>query len=46
MVHARIASIRQKAGNGFLVIEMRMSGADGEMVAVARSTMIERDVST
>jgi acyl dehydratase len=46
MVHARIASIRQKAGNGFLVVEMRMSGADGEMVAVARSTMIERDVPT
>jgi acyl dehydratase len=44
-VRARIASIRRKAGNGFLVVEMRMSGVDGETVAVARSTMIERDVS-
>jgi acyl dehydratase len=41
-VHARIASIRQKGGNGFLVVEMRMSAVDGQTVAVARSTMIER----
>ena len=45
MVQARIASIRQKGGNGFLVIEMRLNGIAGEVVAVARSTMIERDVS-
>jgi acyl dehydratase len=45
MVHARIASIRQKAGNGFLVVEMRMIGIDGKAAAVARSTMIERDVT-
>jgi acyl dehydratase len=45
MVHARIASIRQRGGNGFLVIEMQLDGVDGEMVAVSRSTMIERDVS-
>lgn len=44
-VRARIASIRRKAGNGFLVVEMRMDGVDGETVAIARSTMIERDVS-
>jgi acyl dehydratase len=44
-VQARVASIRQKGGNGFLVVEMQMTGADGETVAVARSTMIERDVS-
>lgn len=44
-VQARVASIRQKGGNGFLVVEMQMSGVDGETVAVARSTMIERDVS-
>ena len=43
-IQARIASIRQKGGNGFLVVEMQVSGADGESVAVARSTMIERDV--
>lgn len=41
-VHARIASIRQKGGNGFLVVEMRMCGVDGQTAAVARSTMIER----
>lgn len=45
MVHARIASIRQKGGNAFLVVEMRMNGVDGETVAIARSTMIEREVS-
>lgn len=45
-IQARIVSIRQKGGNGFLVVEMRLNGVDGEMVAVARSTMIERDVST
>jgi acyl dehydratase len=43
-VHARIASIRQKGGNGFLVVEMRMNGVDGETAAIARSTMIERTV--
>ena len=43
-VQARIASIRQKGGNGFLVVEMRMNGIDGETVAVARSTMIERSM--
>jgi acyl dehydratase len=44
-VHARIASIRQKGGNGFLVVEMRMTDVDGETAAIARSTMIERAVS-
>lgn len=44
-VQARIASIRQKGDNGFLVVEMRMNGDDGETVAVARSTMIERSMS-
>jgi acyl dehydratase len=39
---ARIASIRQKGGNGFLVIETRMTDGTGATVAVARSTMIER----
>ena len=43
-VHARIASIRQKGGNGFLVVEMRMNDVAGETVATARATMIERDV--
>jgi N-terminal half of MaoC dehydratase len=40
----RLASIRQRAGNGFLVIETQMRGADGDAAAVARSTMIERGV--
>jgi hypothetical protein len=44
-VHARIASIRQRAGNGFLVVEMRMIGTDGDAAAVARSTMIERNAT-
>jgi acyl dehydratase len=43
-VHARIASIRQKGGNGFLVVEVRMSDVAGETVATARATMVERDV--
>jgi acyl dehydratase len=41
-VEARIASIRQKGDNGFLTVEMTMTGADGAVVAIARSTMIER----
>ena len=44
-VHARIVSTRQKGGNGFLVVEMQMNDVDGQAVAVARSTMIERHVS-
>jgi hypothetical protein len=41
-VRARIESIRQKAGTGFLTIVMEMVGADGQVAVVARSTMIER----
>lgn len=40
----RIASIRQKAGNGFLTIETEMRDQDGELVVLARATMIERVV--
>lgn len=43
MVQARIASIRQKGGTGFLIIETQMTGVDGEAAATARSTMIERE---
>lgn len=43
MVQPRIASIRHKGGNGFLVIETQLRGTDGEAAAVARSTMIERE---
>jgi hypothetical protein len=41
-VGSRIAAIRERGGNGFLTIEVTMSGAGGEPVATARSTMIER----
>ena len=41
-VEARIASIRKKGNNGFLVVEMVMRGADGAVAVIARSTMIER----
>jgi acyl dehydratase len=39
---SRIASIRQKAGNGFLTIETEVLDRDGELVVLARATMIER----
>jgi hypothetical protein len=45
MVQPRIASIRHKGGNGFLVIETLVRGIDGETAAVARSTMIEREAA-
>jgi acyl dehydratase len=41
-VRSRIASIRQKAGNGFLTIETEMLDGDGALVLLARATMIER----
>jgi hypothetical protein len=41
-VRSRIASIRQKAGNGFLTIETEVLDRDGELVVLARATMIER----
>lgn len=44
-VQTRVASIRQKGGTAFLVLEMQMNDIDGEPVAVARSTMIERGMS-
>ena len=46
MVQPRIASIRHRGGNGFLVIETQMTGIDGEAAAVARSTMIEREAAS
>lgn len=41
-VRSRIASIRQKAGNGFLTIETEVLDRDGGLVVIARTTMIER----
>jgi N-terminal half of MaoC dehydratase len=41
-IHARIASIRQRAGSGFVTIVMDVSDEAGKPVAVCRSTMIER----
>jgi acyl dehydratase len=41
-VRSRIASIRQKAGNGFLTIHTELLDGEGELVVLARATMIER----
>jgi acyl dehydratase len=41
-IRARIASIRQRAGSGFVTIVMDVSDEAGKPVAVCRSTMIER----
>ena len=41
-VRSRIAAIRQKAGNGFLAIHTELVDGDGELVVLARATMIER----
>jgi acyl dehydratase len=41
-VRSRIASIRQKAGNGFLTIQTELLDGRGELVVLARATMIER----
>lgn len=37
-----IASIRQKAGNGFLTIQSELVGAEGDVAVLARATLIER----
>jgi acyl dehydratase len=42
IVRARIDSIRQRGDTGFLTVVMEMVDQAGEIVAVARSTMIER----
>jgi acyl dehydratase len=39
---ARIASIRERGGNGFLTLETKVRDAAGEVVVVARMTLIER----
>jgi acyl dehydratase len=44
-VRAKIASIRQKGGNGFLIVEMQMRDVDGEVAAVGHVTLIERELS-
>lgn len=44
-VRPRIASIRVRAGTGFLVVAMDLLDAEGAIVARARSTMIERSAS-
>jgi acyl dehydratase len=41
-VRSRISSIRSKGGHGFVTIEADLSDGDGNAVAVARATMIER----
>lgn len=41
-VRSRIESIRQMGANAFLVIATELRDRDGDVVCVARSTMIER----
>jgi hypothetical protein len=41
-VRSRIVAIRHKGGLGFLTIETELVGADGDVAAIGRSTMIER----
>jgi hypothetical protein len=41
-VRARIDGVRVRAGTGFLTIAIALLDAEGEPVAVSRSTMIER----
>ena len=38
-------SIRHKGGNGFLTIETTLVDGDGDVVVLARSVMVERDVA-
>jgi MaoC dehydratase-like protein len=42
---SRIASIRHKGGNGFLTVETELRGEGGEVVVLARATLIERSPS-
>lgn len=44
-VRTRLDSIRQRAGTGFLTIATELVDDAGEVVATARSTMIERGAS-
>jgi acyl dehydratase len=41
-VRSKIASVRSKGGHGFVTIETDLTDANGEPVALARATMIER----
>jgi acyl dehydratase len=41
----RIASIRSKGGHGFLTVETELRDAAGEVVALARATLVERGPS-
>ena len=41
-IRARIASIRERGGNGFLTIETELIDGDGVRVVLARATMVER----
>lgn len=41
-IRAKIASIREKGGNGFLTIETELVDDDGALIVLARATMVER----
>ena len=42
VIRSRIESIREMGGNGFMVLVTELAEPGGEVVCVARSTMIER----
>jgi N-terminal half of MaoC dehydratase len=45
VIRCRIESIREMRGNGFLVLMTELAEPDGQVVCVARSTLIERTES-
>jgi MaoC dehydratase-like protein len=45
VVAPRIVAIRERGGHGFVTIEVELLSEDGDPVATARATMIERAAS-
>jgi N-terminal half of MaoC dehydratase len=45
LIRSRIESIRERAGNGFLVLVTELVEVGGDVVCIARSTLIERAAS-
>ena len=43
-VRPRIASVREKGGHGFLTVETELTGSDGEVAVLARTTLVERGI--
>ena len=42
-IYARIGSIRQRGGSGFLTLITELRDSQGDLVATARSTLLERE---